>query len=195
MAHAQDHAQKQWIGFGDSEHIGERPVVDAHRLGLWFFLATVVMLFAGFTSAILVRRTSADWQAIPLLPLLRWNTLVLLASSVTLERVRTLVRRDRRRQVRTWLAVTALLGVLFLAGQMGAWEQYRALGLFLSSNPHSSFFYILSGVHGAHLAGGLLGLGYLLARPGRVGAVNLCATYWHFLGGLWLYLLVMLFVV
>ena len=94
-----------------------------------------------------------------------------------------------------WLAVTALLGVLFLAGQMGAWEQYRALGLFLSSNPHSSFFYILSGVHGAHLAGGLLGLGYLLARPGRVGAVNLCATYWHFLGGLWLYLLVMLFVV
>src|SRR3990167_2802843 len=102
------HAQNQWIGFGDSEHSGERPVVDAHRLGLWFFLATVVMLFAGFTSAILVRRTSADWQAIPLLPLLRWNTLVLLASSVTLERVRTLVRRDRRRQVRTWLAGAAL---------------------------------------------------------------------------------------
>ena len=188
-------AQDQLVGWGASEHIGERPVVEAHRLGLWFFLATVVMLFAGFTSAILVRRTSPDWQAIPLLPLLRWNTLVLLASSVTFERVRTLARRDRWKQTRPWLAATALLGVLFLAGQIGAWEQYRALGLFLSSNPHSSFFYILSGVHGAHLVGGLLGLAYLLVRPGRVRALNLWATYWHFIGGLWVYLFVILFVV
>ena len=188
--------QDRWIGFGDSEQSGERPLaIDASRVGLWFFLATVVMLFAGFTSAILVRRTSPDWQEIPLLPLLRWNTLVLLASSLTLEHARTLARRAQRKETRTWLAVTTFLGILFLTGQIGAWRQFQALGLFLAGNPHSSFFYILSGVHGAHLVGGLFGLAYLLVRPGRVAALNLWATYWHFLGGLWLYLFVMLFVV
>lgn len=169
--------------------------VDTRLLGLWFFLANVTMLFAGFTSAILVRRAMPDWQPLPLPPLLWVNTTVLFASSLTLERARTMARQNLLPQTRVWVLGTAVLGALFLSGQIGAWEQLRALGVFLPSNPHSSFFYILTGVHGAHLFGGLAALAYLVARPVRKGTLNLCATYWHFLDGLWLYLFIMLFVV
>ncbi len=158
----------------------------AGHLGLWFFLATVTMLFAGFTSAMLVRRTAADWQPLPVPPLLWINTGVLAVSSLTMERAR---RQARARSGS--VAATALLGLLFLVGQVAAWRQLVAQGLFLSSNPHSSFFYILTGAHGVHLLGGLFALGYLLAR--RRG-LNLCATYWHFLGALWIYLFAALFV-
>jgi cytochrome c oxidase subunit 3 len=110
-------------------------------------------------------------------------------------------------------SITALFGILFLIGQLGAWRQLAANGVYLPSNPHSSFFYILTGAHVAHLLGGLLALAYLLIRtlPGSsapsppraidhderlapIMTLNLCATYWHFVDGLWVYLFVVLFV-
>ena len=117
---------------------------------LFAFLATVVMLFAGFTSAYLIRRTGSDWARLELPPLALANTLVLLASSVTLELA--------RRRHRTWTRATLALGLLFL----------------------------LSLVHGLHLAGGLGALGWLTARDARP---RLAAVYWHFLGLAWLYVL------
>ena len=176
--------------------------LTAGQIGLWAFLATVTMLFAGFTSAILVRRTAPDWQPIPIPGLLWVNTGVLLSSSFTMERVRRLARQQQASAMRSWLGVTALLGLLFLTGQVAAWRQLVARGLYLSSNPHSSFFYILTGTHGVHLLGGLFALGYLVARyvpdsssPVRRTGLNLYATYWHFLDALWIYLFVVLFVV
>lgn len=181
----------------------ERPLaLDPAQFGLWVFLATVTMLFAGFTSAILVRRTAPDWQPIPIPGLLWLNTAVLLSSTLTMERLRRLARQGRSDGIRTWLIATTLLGLLFLVGQVGAWRQLVARGLYLSSNPHSSFFYILTGAHGVHLLGGLVALACLLVRflpdaptsaPGT--GVSLCATYWHFLDGLWVYLFVVLFFV
>ncbi len=98
------------------------------------------------------------------------------------------------------MTLAALLGLAFLGGQYLAWQQLHARGVFLSTNPHHSFFYVLTGVHALHLLGGLVWglvsvvrLRALALTPGEDG-LRLFATYWHFLGALWLYLLFLLFV-
>jgi cytochrome c oxidase subunit 3 len=173
---------------------------DPARILLWAFLGTVCMLFIGFTSAYIVRRGGADWQPVPL-PWLLWvNTAVLFASSVTVELARRRQAAWRLAEVRPFVDATGALGFLFLAGQVMAWQQLRALGVFLASNPHSSFFYLLTGVHGLHLLGGLVWLARVAARARRLAvapgtnSLALFATYWHFLAGLWIYLLLLLFV-
>lgn len=175
--------------------------LNTPQLGLLSFLATVTMLFAGFTSAYLVRQsTGSDWQPIPLPPILWLNTGLLLLSSVTLELGRATGRR-RGNTLKGWLSITTGLGAAFLVGQLFAWRHLAAQGVYLPSNPHSSFFYILTGAHGLHLLRGIGALVYVLVgslQPAPTPALNdrlkLCATYWHFVGGIWLYLFVVLFV-
>jgi cytochrome c oxidase subunit 3 len=169
--------------------------IPSARLGLWIFLGTVTMLFAGFTSAYLVRQAGPDWQPLPRPPILWVNTGVLLLSSVLLE-----IGRRRSASVRRWVSGATALGVLFLLGQLLAWRALRARGIYLPTNPHSSFFYILTGAHGAHVLGGVIALLSLLVLMWRGASeervrrrLALCATYWHFVGGLWLYLLLVLF--
>ena len=173
---------------------------DTALFGLWAFLGTISMLFIGFTSAYLIRRASVDWR--PLSPpwILWANTAALLASSLTLQAARKRLREWDLRGLFPWVAATGVLGVLFLAGQLLAWRRLAAQGIFLASNPHNSFFYMLTGLHGLHLLGGLLWFAAVLVQvrrmaytPGEDG-LRLFATYWHFLGVLWLYLLVLLFV-
>jgi len=174
---------------------------DPARFGLWAFLGTVSMLFIGFTSAYIVRRTAVDWRALPVPHLLWWNTGALVLSGLALEAGRARWRsRDRAALVR-WLGATAVLALGFAAGQFEAWRLLAAAGYFLASNPHSSFFYLLSGVHLVHVGGGLVWfalVGWRL-RPGRrteAGAdreLSLFATYWHFLAVLWVYVMVLIF--
>jgi cytochrome c oxidase subunit III len=180
---------------------GSEFTFDPGRFGLWAFLGTVSMLFIGFTSAYIVRRTGFDWRPLPAPALLWWNSAALLASSLTLETARRRRTALDRRGLRTWLGATAALAGLFVAGQFQAWRLLSRLGFFLSSNPHSSFFYLLSGVHLLHLFGGLVWFALVLARlrgeryaaaaGGRT--LSLFATYWHFLGLLWVYVLVLIF--
>jgi cytochrome c oxidase subunit 3 len=178
----------------------EGPGLDTTRFGLLAFLGTVSMLFIGFTSALMLRRASADWQPIQAPALLWWNTALLALSSLALERSRRLMARGEASGARRALQAAAGLGALFVAGQLLAWRGLAAQGIYLSSNPASSFFYLLSGVHLAHLAGGLVWLAVVLAQAWRGGSaaparLSLLALYWHFLGGLWLYLLVVLFAI
>jgi cytochrome c oxidase subunit 3 len=186
---------------GDDHRGGPGPgTPDITRFGLLAFLGTLSMLFIGFTSAYMVRRASGDWTPLSAPPVIWLNTAVLLASSVTLELA---LRRQRDWQlsaVQGWVAATGLLGALFVAGQLGAWRALARQGIFLATNPHSSFFYMLSGIHAIHLLGGLVWFAVVLARvrrlaytPGEDG-LGLFATYWHFLDGLWIYLAVLLFV-
>jgi cytochrome c oxidase subunit III len=185
-----DGGGEPWAGFNPAQ------------FGLWAFLGTVTMMFIGFTSAYIVRRTGVDWRPLPAPLLLFVNTAALLLSSVALEAAR------RRRSaldlagLRRWLGATGLLALAFAAGQLVAWRLMAARGFFLSSNPHSSFFYLLSGVHLAHLAGGLVWFalvlfrlrGHRYAASAGASALSLFATYWHFLSLLWVYVLVLIFV-
>jgi cytochrome c oxidase subunit 3 len=186
---------------GDGSGGGERSLIgDPARFGLWLFLGTASMLFIGFTSAYILRRASADWQPLAAPRILWLNTAVLFLSSATLERSRRRLLGWDLAGAQGWLAFTGLLGVLFVAGQWQAWQALAATGVFLASNPHSSFFYVLTGVHAFHLLGGLVWFVAVLRRIRRMGftpgedGLRLFATYWHFLAVVWAYLLFLLFV-
>jgi cytochrome c oxidase subunit 3 len=146
------------------------------------FLATVTMLFAGFTSAYLIRRTGSDWTRIELSPLVYVNTLLLCGASAALE-------LGRRRGSARWPRAAAVLGCLFLLGQVLAWRALSERGSSLWDRPQGAFFFLLSAVHGLHLAGGLVALAVLLAKRAALGLV---AVYWHFLALVWVYVLVLL---
>jgi cytochrome c oxidase subunit 3 len=171
--------------------------------GIWVVLASITMSFAAFTSALIVRQGAAnDWKHLALPPILYLNTLILIASSIALEIARRQIgvymtgARDRTVAPARWLSVTLSLGLLFVAGQYVAWLQLRAQGLYLGTNPNSSFFYVLTGIHALHVCGGLGGLARVIRRLNRSvlrkSTLDATAHYWHFMGALWVYLLLLL---
>ena len=177
--------------------------VQRYKLGVWIGIGGIVMMFAAFTSAMVVRSgLSDDWRAIDWPRLLWLSTAVLLTSSFSIEKARRAMWREDTAGLQRWMAITAGLGVLFLTSQLIAWQQLAARGVFVATNPSSSFFYVLTAAHGVHLLGGLLTLGYVTLRvwrpssywPTRAAAVEAASLYWHFMDGLWVYLLVLLMV-
>jgi len=194
------------------------------RLGLVVGLTGIAMIFISFTSAYIVRqglptldpRTNAllhDWFPVPLPRLLLINTVVLLISSVTME----LARRQTARKVAlaqltsvpgvsveakegiSWLALTMVLGLSFLTGQWMAWRELAANGFYVASSPSSSFVYLLTGMHGIHLFGGVVallsaGFASLLRRTAdsQFILVDVTGWYWHFMALLWVYILCLL---
>ena len=168
--------------------------------GIWVVLAAIGMTFAAFTSALVVRKGgSLDWRHFTLPSILYFNTLVLLASSVTLEISRRRVAScmgGLRSQVASpscWLYITLALGVLFVGGQYLAWRQLSDQGLYLATNPASSFFYVLTAAHALHVLGGLGGLTRVIrklhTRVLRRSTLDATSRYWHFMDVLWIYLL------
>lgn len=192
-------------GGGDGDRPRHRPSRETARLGMGLALASISMLFIGLTSAYVVRRgLEGSWQSARLPLLLYLNTAVLLASSLTLERARRQIQTGHLRGFRRWLTRTLAAGAIFLAGQLAAWRELAVAGVYLNTNPHASFFYLLTALHGLHLFGGLLALAYLRVaaqgtiEPSAWGPARLwrwcdaTALYWHFMDGLWIYLLVLL---
>jgi cytochrome c oxidase subunit III len=175
------------------------------RTGVWVGLATIGMMFAAFTSAAVVRQGSGeDWQHIVLPKILLFNTAVLILSSVTLEiarrKVAVYARGENASQIvpLAWLGSTLGLGLIFVVGQFVAWSQLKAQGVYLATSPTSSFFYVMTVVHALHVAGGLGGLTrVILKSSGHVFALRRSTLdgttyYWHFMGALWMYLLLLL---
>lgn len=191
---------------GGSVRLVQDPPGASTRTGIWVGLAAIAMSFAALTSALYVREGSGytDWTHISLPPILWFNTVALVLSSITLERARPRVAaymrgEETRRSIPTlWLNATMLLGLVFVVGQYFAWLQLRSQGLFLPTNPNSSFFYVLTGVHVIHVLGGLGGLSRAMlkfrstAHPLRRSTMDATAYYWHFMGALWIYLLFIL---
>ena len=170
-----------------------------NRLGLFVALGGITMLFAAFTSAYIVRSGGGDWTVLELPPVLWLSTALIVASSLTLELARRAFRRGRLASFRSWSAATAALGTGFLVSQYAAWLSLNEAGIYLQSHPKSSFFFVLTGVHAAHLSAGVIALLALFGLaaagrlvPGRSDAPTLTAIYWHFVGGLWIYLLAVL---
>lgn len=175
----------------------------ASRTGIWVAIAAITMTFAAFTSALIVRQgASLDAWHLALPRILYLNTLILLASSATLQFARRRYRsfiygaEGEPVAVLRGLYGTLALGLLFIAGQYMAWMQLQAQGLYLASNPDSSFFYLFTAVHGLHVLGGLAGVVHAIRKlsGSELRASTLAATshYWHFMDILWLYLLFIL---
>jgi cytochrome c oxidase subunit III len=189
---------KPWLETGVLEEAprADLSAVPPAKVGLWVFLAIVGALLALFASAYLMRmHMSQDWRALPVPRLLWFNTGILAVSSLALHRAWLAARRDWREGVRLNLLAGGVTALLFLAGQLAAWREVMAEGFLVSTNPSSSFFYLITAVHGLHLAGGLVALGRAGLRswqdvpPERLRlSVELCATYWHFLLVAWLVL-------
>lgn len=172
----------------------------AYFTGISLGLAAILMFFMALTSSYIVRKgLGGDWQPVELPRILWLNTLVLLASSATIE-----VARKRRAArllaaFRQWWGITTALGALFLVGQVLAWRQLTAAGVYLKTNPASSFFYVLTAAHGLHLTGGVVALLYVALRSWQSSritqatAAELTSVYWHFMDGLWVFLFLLLY--
>jgi cytochrome c oxidase subunit III len=172
--------------------------------GIWVGLAAITMTFAAFTSAMIVRQASSpDWRHFSFPAILYFNTVVLVVSSLTLEMARgrfvTLAHResDSGPTLRA-LYGTLALGSLFVFGQYEAWVQLRAEGIYLATNPSSSFFYLFTVLHALHVVGGLIGLAYVISKLHRrvlaKRTLDMASHYWHFMTILWLYLLILLLI-
>ncbi len=180
----------------------DRRVVQRYKLAVWIAMGGIGMFFAALTSAMVVRQgLSGDWQPFSLPPVLYASTAVLLASSLTMERARREMVAIRDDGLRRWVNVTSVLGLAFLACQVLGWQALVDRGIFLASNPASSFYYLLTAGHGLHLFGGIAVLGYIWTRvrsrrawPTREAAVEGAALYWHFLDVLWIYILGLLLI-
>ncbi len=192
------------FGFGDDSGGGAQPLPHtppgAYVTGMVLGLAAILMFFLALTSAFVVRKgLSNDWAPVSLPPVLWLNTILLAVSSFSLERARRALRREAGTEFHRWWALTCALGVAFLAGQVVAWQQLAAAGVYLSTNPSSAFFYVLTSAHGLHLLGGVLALLYVGFRSAEAGArlerptaVRVAGIYWHFMGALWVYLFLLL---
>lgn len=170
------------------------------KFALWLFIASVVMLFGAWTSAYIVKRGDAGWAEV-VLPWHFWvNTALILASSVTMIGATYAARRDNSDLLKLMIAITSILGVAFLGGQILAYDELVALNeYFTGGNVSHSFIYVLTGAHGVHVVSGVVFLLIVLGaafrnriHSGNMNQIEMCATYWHFLGILWTYLFVFL---
>ena len=164
-------------------------------------MLSILMFFMVLTAAFVVLRFNNlhTWLAIRLPRILWVNTAVLLASSATLELARRRLQVDRLRGFKQMWALTTILGIVFLAGQVIAWRHLAAEGVYMTSRLSSSFFYVFTALHAVHLLGGVCALFYVglrnfeAARVSRFVAAEVTSYYWHFMDGLWLFLLALLY--
>jgi cytochrome c oxidase subunit 3 len=187
-------------GGGDDGRGGGRSIPRrAYITGITLAVAAIMMFFMALTSSYIVRKgTGTDWQAFGMPRVLWANTVILLLSSLTLEMARRQLARGEISAFRNLWALTTGLGLLFVGGQLVAWHQLRAAGVYLSTNPSSSFFYVFTAAHAVHVLGGIFALLFVAFRSWQrsrttqaIGA-EVAGIYWHFLDGLWVFLLLLL---
>ena len=168
------------------------------KFALILAMAGIIMMFSALTSAYIVRKAAGNWLEFKLPALFLYNTLVLIASSITAHLSYRFYDRGEVAKYRMFTAITFSLGVLFLVLQVIAWEQLKNIGVPLDGNPSGSFIYVISGTHAAHVLGGLgaLFLGLRTAfspykhSAGRKLSIQLVNIYWHFVDVLWIYLII-----
>ena len=168
------------------------------KFALWLIIGSIIMMFAAWTSAYIVRKEEGNWLEFDLPSVFLINTVILVLSSFTMQWANYSAKKDNLNSLKIALALTFLLGMSFLIGQWDAWAELTGNKVFFggaTSNPSGSFLYVLTGVHGFHLITGLIFVLIVLISAFRFKVhsrnmlrIDLCTVYWHFLGGLWIYL-------
>ncbi len=169
--------------------------VNPKKFIVWLFIATIVMLFAALTSAYLVKQGEGNWLQFDL-PQMFWITsMVIILSGVSMQITYFSAKKDRINNIKLFLTITLILGLVFLVGQYQSWKELIQQDVFFVGNPAGSFIYVLTGLHALHLVSGIIFLLIVLysAFKFKIHSKNLtqlemATTYWHFLGALWLYL-------
>lgn len=169
--------------------------MNPRKFILWLFVVSIVMLFAAMTSAYLVRRAEGNWLEFKIPVIFWYSTVVLLISSASMHWAYRAAKKDDFGVLRTAISVTFAFGLAFLVMQFLGWQDLVAQNVFFVGNPAGSFMYVFTGLHAFHLVSGLLVILFALraAFQMKIHAKNLnqieiCATYWHFLDVLWVYL-------
>ncbi|HYL86379.1 MAG TPA: cytochrome c oxidase subunit 3 [Candidatus Angelobacter sp.] len=190
---------------GDDGDDGKRrrkwsPTPRRYSTAMAIGIVSILMFFMALASAFIVlRHGSAVWASIHLPRILLVNTAILIVSSFTLERARVRLSLADTSGFRKLWSVTTALGLLFVAGQLVAWRQLVAQGVYIGSTQASSFFYIFTGAHAVHLLGGVAALLFVSLRNFEKSqisvstAAEITSYYWHFMDGLWLFLLALLY--
>lgn len=170
--------------------------VNPWKFIIWLFIISIIMLFAAFTSAYLVRRAEGNWTEFEIPVIFYVSTAVLLLSSVSMHFSVKAARKGDTGVLRKWITVTTIGGLLFLLLQVLGWQDLQAAGVYVKGNPAESFYYVLTGTHLFHV---VTGLGVLLFAfystfkgDITITQMEVCATYWHFLDILWVYLFLFL---
>ncbi|MBC8173269.1 MAG: cytochrome c oxidase subunit 3 [Chitinophagales bacterium] len=186
----------------------KRYIVHPYKFNLWLAIMAIVMMFAAFTSAYIVQRHDINnWILIQLPQMFTYSTIVIIASSISMQLSYVMFKRNRIDLYRLCITITCLLGALFLVLQINGWQQLVQSGILLSGNVAGSFVFVISGAHFLHVAGGVVALIIFSVRaftmyktpedtlllnihPDQQTGVELMATYWHFVGFLWIYLFI-----
>ena len=180
----------------------QRKKIHPHKFTLWVAIASILMMFIGLTSAYIVRQSQANFLSFKL-PLAFWySTAVMIASSITMWMAQKKFVNREMASYKSFITVTFILGLLFVALQgVGFWELYKK-GLALTTNVSVSFLYVIVMLHALHVIGGVVALMAMFFKAFRkkvksynVAPVEVMATYWHFVDFLWLYLLIFLLAV
>lgn len=169
------------------------------KFALWLFMGTVVMVFAALTSGYIVRQSEGNWAVFEL-PMEMWITTgIIVLSSITMHWAYIEAKRDNLESVKLAITITTILGILFLAGQFYVWSVLVDNHIHFVGNPSESFLYVLSGLHGLHIVSGVIFLIVVLfatfkykVHSRNLNQLQMCASYWHFLDALWIYLFVFL---
>ena len=176
----------------------QKPIsMHPKKFAMWLFMTTVMMLFASLTSAYIVRQAEGNWLYFELPTLFYYTSGIVLISSFTMQWAYFEAKKDNLARVRTLVLLTSILGVGFLAGQFLAWGELVRNSVYFVGNPSGSFLYVLTGLHGLHVVSAVVFLLIVLnsAVRARINSKNMaqmemCTTYWHFLGALWIYLFI-----
>ena len=177
--------------------VGNSKVRSMHpqKFAMWLFLVSVVMIFISLSSAYIVKKSVGDWVYVDFPPLFQWTTVIIILSSVSMHFAYVSAKRNQINNIRWGLGITAILALAFVIGQIKAWGQLVEGGFHFVGNPASSFIYVFTGLHILHLVGAIVFLLIVLRKAfsyqvhsKSMVRIEMCTTFWHFLGGLWLYL-------
>jgi cytochrome c oxidase subunit 3 len=186
----------------ETEVIKPKNKIHPHKFTLWVGIGSIVMMFAGLTSAYIVKRNQSGWVSYEL-PMAFWySTIIILLSSLTIHLSAKCFKERLMGRYRKWMAATMLLGVLFVVLQFIGFKDFWQMGMTLQANVAFSFLYVIVGLHGVHVLGGVIALIVMslkaFSRKTRnysIVPVDLLCTYWHFVDLLWIYLLIFLIMI